>query len=103
MTIFKILETRKNALNNFMIEYFNPDCSVSYYILTEKKWKLHELISHLYEAEWKHFSLTMKQLFFYFQLLPKKLFLLPIWFRDPVNPKQREIAKICQMMKKITL
>lgn len=75
-----------------MIEYFNPDCSVSYYILTEKKWKLHELISHLYEAEWKHFSLTMKQ-----------LFLLPIWFRDPVNPKQREIAKICQMMKKISL
>lgn len=58
----------------------------------KKKWKLHELISHLYEAEWKHFSLTMKQ-----------LFLLPIWFRDPVNPKQREIAKICQMMKKITL
>ena len=28
---------------------------------------------------------------------------LPIWFRDPVNPKQREIMKICQVMKKITL
>lgn len=40
MIIFKIFEICKNVLNNFMIEYFNFDCLVLYYILIEKKMEI---------------------------------------------------------------
>lgn len=67
----------------------------------KKKWNYMSSF-HIFTTHWNTGYETLGDLvFFFFFLIKNRLLLLPMWFRDPVNCKQRVIVKICQIIKKI--